>query len=192
MAIQIDVRGVHHVVQKTKEFADFYSRKQRELCSLPVNTMYCIHELGHEMYLKEAGIGILEYLGPRIAFDFRTGRLGFTPASVIPDYRNAAPEAGLSIEEFFLRVAKGHAAGGVFTLILTDSPDPRNESDYPEFEKYCSLIESEIPETTIDHKGLWDQSEIDVARDLRFMLNRSRIWEGVSKIRPKLFPPVKS
>jgi hypothetical protein len=187
MRIEIDMRDVHEAVQNTEYFTDFCAACQKELSSLPFNSMCCIHELGHEIYCNKAGIAIEAYLGPRMSYNTFTRKLTIRPASVKPDIRNMIINPDSTLEEFMSAVAKGYAAGGVCTLILTHSPDARDDNDYPDFLKFCDWINLGSPETTFDHKGMWDQAQIDVAHDLRAMRVRQNIWEQVSDIRPKLF-----
>jgi hypothetical protein len=147
---------------------------------------FSIHETGHLIYLTRAGCKDFLYLGPRIVYDPEKNEFNGFPAAVQPQTGNLNPE-NFDFAAWFLEVAKGHAAGGVFARELMDLPDSGEEQDRANFEAICDSIAAQAPNATVNRDGIWKLAQDIVKQDLRSPAFRKEAWEKAGELRVRLF-----
>lgn len=188
---RIDVSGVPSKLQG--EALDQFRLKAAIQLMNPSELEFCaIHETGHELYYREAGIPIVGYIGPRIGYnDENGGSFVFFPAAVKPDYKKISPPLNMTAQRFHDLWLQGIAAGGVFAREILRVTDGRDEDDERAFAVAYNLITQKIenrPCTESEIKDAWIIGKEAVVRDLQTdpaLEHRAR--EKAAEIKPKLF-----
>ena len=185
---EIDVSQVPFEKLTDPDFLRCRSQMEAVLKSDQWVTGFSAHEAGHLIYFRRAGWKDFDYRGPTILFDSARCEFKAIVAAVRPaGTMNEAADKVITLEQFIMSMAKGHAAGGVVIRSLTSLPDAGDDGDYEDFSNWCTAICAQHPHLPIDRKRFWEDAQKAVAKDLRKPPARKEIWDVAKEIRPILF-----
>jgi hypothetical protein len=187
--IEIDVSKVPFSMRFDSRFRNLHARVEQEFELPHTIDNCCIHEAGHIIYLRRAGVKDFGYLGPRIEYRPLTDTFHDFWAAVKPDYERISPDPTFSGEDLIRALARGMAAGGIFTLALTNRTVPGDADDYRIFGSLWDMLLKDSPNIAMSQENVWKGAQEDIERDLKNDLTlREQVRITADEIRPKLFP----
>jgi hypothetical protein len=172
---EIDISRVP-VDRRDDEFQSKYRRLQREIADPVMVKNICIHESGHWIYFKRAGIKNFTFAGPTIFIDEH----GF-------QWFSAQVGARLQESNNIYALAKGAAAGGVFTDKIACQAYRGDATDFAVFKDILSPTHLAMTGETAEQ--LWEQGKLAVEHDLQVADDafREEIEAAIARIGWKCF-----
>lgn len=184
-------RDVHDDVKRTD--SRYEVQRNRLLADLSEDGIFetvAIHETGHEHYYAEAGAFGFTFVPPVVLF---------RPTEANPFKKQIARIAiggyndRSSDDRWFLKLAKGYAAGGECSSILSSSRHYRGDtSDRKRWDEMCAdclkheqLTIEKLKETA---DKTWNDAQTEVRKELENPTLRQAILSRANEIKPLLFP----
>lgn len=184
--IDIDISQVLALgKQGDDRFKKIYAGMQFSLSQESFLWGVCIHESGHAIFFKRAGITGFDYYGPTITYD--EGGDEFCPSSAIIEPKSFDAERP-GTKETILAVAKGCAAGGVVTRRFAPQISSGDQYDYHRLCTFLDRLRSKYPNHTIDVTKLWPIAQFCVEKDLQNnIVQENEIDAEGRRIEPLIF-----
>jgi hypothetical protein len=148
-----------------------------------------LHEAGHEHYYKQAGGYDFTFVPPVVLFRRDNISKPFkkqTARIIVGDYLDrSAVDA-----EWFLKLAKGYAAGGETSRKLSPTRDRGEQSDLTNWNEMCADIYKTYssPEVNDIAKRTWNDAQKAVRDELNDATLELTIRNRAKEIMPLLFP----
>jgi hypothetical protein len=184
-------RDVHKNVKQTD--SRYEVERNSLLADLSENGIFetvAIHEAGHEYYYAEAGAHGFTFVPPVILFRPKaTNPFKKQIACIaIGGYNDRSSENG----KWFLKLAKGYAAGGECSSSLSSRRYRGDKSDRDRWDEMCGncyksepMAEEKLKEIA-DEK--WNAAQMEVRKELENPTLRLTIFNRADEIKPLLFP----
>lgn len=180
--ITINTDGISDEEKKTWKFQSAYQDMVKQLSVPGFIPVLCAHEAAHAVYFTLAGMKEFDPLPAYITFDPTindyTGHLAAIKLCDIPTWTEG------KFNEWFYKIAKGHAAGGVVARKLMPSSDGGDSDDKERFKKLCDKL-NEDPKVKIDFDHWWNLAQTDIATELENPQFMDTILREAANLRPQ-------
>lgn len=182
-AITIKTKGISDQEKATEKFQSAYRDMMSQLTAPGFIAVLCAHEAAHAIYFTLAGMK---------EFDTHPAELRYDPA--IDDYTGSLaaikvldlpPWTEGEFSDWFFKVARAHAAGGVVARRLMPSSDGGDQDDRDRFKIICEKL-NEDPNVHIDFEVVWKQAQESIAQDLQNQEVMTAIEKEALHLRPLL------
>ena len=147
----------------------------------------CVHEAGHVFFLGHAGFIDPMMRGPKIIYDPTKNYFNGQGSSVKFNGLDQSYVNALDSREWLLRVANGHAAGGVCALILANSTYKGDGDDRDNFNSVFNDIKATNPSMTWTADWLWTTAQDRVRTALQNPGIKNAILDCAETLKSDLF-----
>jgi hypothetical protein len=150
--------------------------------------LFAIHEAGHEIYFRRAGVTQFFFQQPRIVYRKDNQDKPFLGQWAIIRIREYACPGG---DDWLLKLARGYAAGGRCSMRLTSTDYAGDTTDRELFEEtYISAFPGVNVDEAMknDIEKMWQDAQVDVNKDLNGHELQSKVHAKAQEIRSQLFP----
>lgn len=161
--LTIDTDGISEGEKSTPLFQSALNDMLTQLRAPGFIPVLCAHEAGHLIFFAIAGMKNYEARPAQLRFDPQRGDyVGHLAAIQVKDLPPWTPG---KFEEWFFRVACGHAAGGVVARKLKPSSDGGDSDDRDRFKELCDLLNQD-PNVHLDWEYWWKSAQDSIAKAL--------------------------
>ena len=150
--------------------------------------LFSIHEAGHEIYFRKAGVTHFFFQPPRIVYRKDNREKPFLGQWAIIRIREYACPGG---DDWLLKLARGYAAGGRCSMQLTSTDYAGDTIDRQLFEEtYIAAFPGVNVDDAMkkDIEKMWQDAKDDVNRDLNEYELQREVRAKAQEIKPQLFP----
>jgi|ERR1051326_1040547 hypothetical protein len=163
------------------DFIKKYKRLERELDDPKKVVDICIHESGHLIYWRRAGVPDIKLFGPTVFFDAPTKTFAHFAASVAPNLQS--PQTAMTIDV----MVKAAVAGAVFSKVVAKNEYRSEIGDMRTLKRIFPPFHWRMQNQTFE--DAWKDAETAVEQDLNNMNEafRREIELTVSEIGSECF-----
>jgi hypothetical protein len=150
--------------------------------------LFSIHEAGHEIYFRKAGVTSFFFQPPRIVYRKDNREKPFSGQWAIIRIREWVSPGG---DDWLLKLARGYAAGGKCSVRLTTTDYAGDTIDRQLFEDtYITAFPGVNVDDAMkkDIEKMWQDAQDDVKRDLNEHELQHKVLAKAQEIKPQLFP----
>lgn len=185
--VQIDISAVPVEKRDDHRFTRLLQQMQAAVNAPAWQATFCIHEIGHKIYLEKMGVTGFDFIGPRIVYDATEDEFAGYTAAVKAQNIPMLVANGFDFNNWLNQLAQSKAAGGVFSRRFTGAPDHGDAEDRAEFSRGCDMLREKMSGLQIDEDAIWKQAQEEIMKDLRSPTYRRQCWDEASKIKAQLF-----
>ena len=180
--ITIATDGISDEQKATEKFKTAYADVLAKLTAPGFMPVLCAHEAAHLVYFNIMGVEKFDIFPARIEFDPAIdGYKAHLPAI---QARNIPDWAPGDFWNWFFKIARALAAGGVAARKLMPSSDGGDSDDKERFEIACAEYNKDPQmKTKIDSKEMWAEAQLQVAKDLENPKNMDALNREAAKLR---------
>jgi len=179
--ITINTDGISDEHKATEKFQSAYRDMLAQLTSPGFISVLCAHEAAHAVYFTLAGMKEFDPMPATIKYeptiDDYTGHLAAIQVLDLPTWTPG------NFWDWFFKVARAHAAGGVVARKLMPSSDGGDKDDMDRFKKLCEEFNKD-PKVRIDFEDVWKQAQDSIVKDLENPACSAEIERQASILRP--------
>ncbi len=146
--------------------------------------LFAIHEAGHEIYFRRAGVTTFTFDSPRIIY-FEKNENPFTQQRARIRPSNYVKPEG---DDWLLKLAKGYAAGGRCSIRLTTTDYAGDTNDRSMFDEMYIDCYRGFTTNKKDIARMWLDAQDSVNKDLNEERFQSQVRAKAQEIMPQLFP----
>lgn len=161
--ITINTEGISDEQKATAKFQSAYDDMLEQLNAPGFIPVLCAHEAAHVVFFAIAGLKEYDPYPARITYDPTiddySGSLAAIQLLDLPHWTEG------DFWTWFLRVACGHAAGGVVARRLLPSSDGGDQDDKERFERLCEMFNQD-PKVRMDFEEWWKKAQSTVTEML--------------------------
>jgi hypothetical protein len=181
--ITINTDGISNEQKATTKFQTAYQDMLAQLSAPGFAHVLCAHEAAHVVYFTKAGMQNYDTLPARLKYDPQIDDYTGSLASIQP--LDLAPCTEGKFWEWFFRLARAHAAGGVVARKLRSSSDGGDQDDKERFVEMCNKFNTD-PKVSIDAEDVWKKAQDSILQDLQNPKWLSIIENQAIELRPLL------
>jgi len=181
--ITINTDGISDQQKATEKFKSAYRDMLAQLKAPGFIPVLCAHEAAHAIYFTLAGMK---------EFDPQPSKIEYDPA--IDDYKGSLAAIKIldlptwkegEFWDWFFKIARAHAAGGVVARKLMPSSDGGDSDDKDRFEKLCKEINNKDKNVNINFEDIWKQAQGSIAENLENSEVMALIQKEALALRPQ-------